>query len=89
MLKRIGRFVIKIQRFFDLLLSDNHAVSLKRFVSICAFILFTAVTVVGLVKNLTEQNVSLLKTVLLYLAQIISIGILGVAATDIFKSKND
>lgn len=89
MSNKVTRFILRLQGFIDRLLSDDHSVSLKRFVSVCAFILFVIVTVVSLIKTLTAENVDLLKTIVKSLMAIISVGILGVAATDIFQKKGD
>ena len=89
MLTKISKFIIKVQKFIDNLLSDSHSVSLKRFIALCAFVLFTGVTITGQFKTLTADNVNLLNTSLKYLSGIIAVGILGVAATDIFSKKSD
>jgi hypothetical protein len=93
MFKRVKRFIFKVQLFFDTLLSDNHAVSLKRFVALAAFLLLAFVIVVGAFKTLTADNVNLLRDAIKYLSGIIGVGLLGVAATDvfpdIFKRKDD
>lgn len=88
-MKRISRLITKIQLFFDNLLGDSHSVSLKRFIGLCAFALFSAVTIFTLFKPLTAENVNLLKVAMQYLSGIIAVAILGVTATDIFKSRNE
>lgn len=89
MLKKISRLIYKIQLFFDNLLSDSHSVSIKRFIGLCAFALLAGVTIFALFRPLTADNVNLLKSATDKLALIISVSILGIAATDIFKSKNE
>lgn len=85
MLKKIGALINRAVSFFDKLLSDDHSVSLKRFISINAFLMFVIVIVVACKKELTQYNVELLKDAFKYLFGIIGIGIGSVAATDIFK----
>ena len=72
--------------WWSLLLSDNHEVSLKRTIAILSFILLVVVIVVALIKPLTSNNVNLLNNGIKYLSGIIGVGILGVAATDVFEN---
>ena len=72
--------------WWNLLLSDNHEVSLKRTIAILSFILMVIVIIVAIVKPLTTNNVNLLNNGLKYLSGIVGVGILGVAATDVFDN---
>ena len=85
-INKIIKTIYAFKEWWTLLLSDSHEVSLKRTISILSFILLVIVIAVGLIKPLTNNNVTLLDTGLKYLAGIIGVGILGVAATDVFDN---
>lgn len=78
-----------LRRFLNNLLSDSHAVSLKRFIGLVAFTALLAVIVVALIKKITPDNVILLNSISDGLVKIVLISVLSVAATDIFFKKSD
>jgi hypothetical protein len=88
MFRRINDLWNRSKKFGSDLLSDNHNVSLKRFIALLSFALFVIVTVVAMKKTLTDNNVNLLNNALKYLSGIIGVGIFGVAATDIFCKRD-
>jgi hypothetical protein len=88
-LKKLSNFIRRLVNFGSDLLSDNHSVSLKRFVSLLAFLLFALIVVVSLFRAIPDSNAGLLKNLGGYLAGIVGTGILGVAATDIFGKKDN
>ena len=77
----------KLIKFANNLLSDNHQVSLKRFIALLAFGMLCAILIVASKKDVGPNSVSVLNNGLKYLAWIVGVGILGVAATDIFSKK--
>lgn len=89
MLKKIGNAINRLVNFGDKLLSDDHSVSLKRFVSLQAFLLIAIIVLVSMKHTFTADNVNLLNHVVQSLTWIIGVGLFGIAATDIFGKKGD
>lgn len=88
MLKKIGSIVNRIVNFGNNLLSDSHSVSLKRFVSLLAFLLIMLIVLVAMKHNFTPDNVNLLNHIVQALTWIIGVGLFGIAATDIFGKRD-